>query len=228
MKIRILAGTDCAGRAEGLAVCIDLFRATSTACYVAANGADSIIPLAGLQEAYRLKEKHPGFVLMGERQLRPAPGFDFGNSPAEIENVDFSGRTVIHTTTCGTKGIVRAAGDEVITASFVNCTAVVEYIRRAAPACVSLLALGDPLPGCDVHEDAICAEYISACLQGIPADFASVEELLRKHPSAEKFLNSRFAWTPARDLDLCLALDRFDFVLRREKTEQEYFALKRL
>ena len=57
--------------------------------------------------------------------------------------IDFSGKTVIHTTSAGTQGLVNAVqADEVITGSFVNAEAIVSYIRRQAPAMVSLVSMG--------------------------------------------------------------------------------------
>lgn len=224
MRIRILQGIDMASQAEGLAVAIDLFRATSTLCYLFANGARCVIPLEHLKEAYRMKSQNPDWILMGERKTRPQPGFDFGNSPAEIERIDFSGRTVIHTTTTGTRGIVRAAGEEVITGSFANCAAVVHYLQSRRVDRVSLLALGGR-PEAEPHEDTICAEYIAALLRGDQPDFSSVKDRLRRHSSAEKFFDPEMLWTPERDFDLCLALDRFDFVLRREMSEAGRFVL---
>jgi 2-phosphosulfolactate phosphatase len=58
--------------------------------------------------------------------------FDYGNSPSQIENVDFSDKVVIHTTSCGTQGIVNDINaDGIITGSFVNASAIVKYIKQS-------------------------------------------------------------------------------------------------
>ena len=51
----------------GLAVIIDVFRAFTTAAVVMANGAECIVPVGGLEEAFELRRLHPDWVLMGER-----------------------------------------------------------------------------------------------------------------------------------------------------------------
>jgi 2-phosphosulfolactate phosphatase len=57
-------------------------------CYAFGNGAKNIIPVGDLELAYQLKEQNPSFRLIGERGGVKLPGFDYGNSPTEIENVD--------------------------------------------------------------------------------------------------------------------------------------------
>ena len=93
MQIETLDLIEGAKQARGLAVIIDVFRAFSTACYVVRNGAEEIIPVGDVELAYQLKEENPGCVLMGERKGQKLPGFDYGNSPTEIETVGFSGKS---------------------------------------------------------------------------------------------------------------------------------------
>src|SRR5690606_17237699 len=113
------------------------------ACYVMNNGAKTLIPVGDLDIAYQLKEENPNYILMGEREGIIQPGFDFGNSPSAIESVDFTSKTVVHTTSAGTQGIVNAVGaDEIITGSFVNAQAIIDYIRMKDPAEVSLVCMG--------------------------------------------------------------------------------------
>ena len=77
-----------------------------------------------MQIAYNYKKKDNNFILIGERNGIILPGFDYGNSPSQIENIDFSGKTVIHTTSCGTQGIAGAINaKEIITGSLVNAKA---------------------------------------------------------------------------------------------------------
>jgi len=95
MHIDILDLIEGAKQARGLTVIIDVFRAFSTACYVVRNGASEIIPVGDVELAYQLKEENSDCVLMGERKGKILPGFDYGNSPTEIEVIDFSGKTII-------------------------------------------------------------------------------------------------------------------------------------
>jgi len=114
MQIRILHFADGARQAEGLTVVIDVFRAFSLACYLFQNGAKKIIPVGDMEEAYRLKSQHPEYILIGERNERKPEGFDYGNSPTQIEHISFAGKTLLHTTSAGTQGIVNARHAEEI------------------------------------------------------------------------------------------------------------------
>lgn len=213
MNIRILHLLEGARQATGLTVIIDVFRAFSTACYVFSRGASRIVPVDNLGIAYDLKKKNPEYILMGERKGQMPAGFDYGNSPADIEAVDFSNRTVIQTTSAGTQGITSALNaDEIITGSFVNGKAIVSYIRSKAPDQVSLVCMGhEAVEPSD--EDTLCAEFIRDSLFGVATDFDIIRARLRKCHAAEKFFDPEKTWAPERDFELCLDLGRFDFVL---------------
>ena len=88
-NLNLLAG---AKEARGIAVIIDVFRAFSTACCVMANGAQQIVPVGDIEIARQLKDTNPDHILMGERGGQKPPDFDYGNSPAEIKEVDFGSR----------------------------------------------------------------------------------------------------------------------------------------
>ncbi len=143
MHIDILDLIEGAKQARGLTVIIDVFRAFSTACYVVGNGARQIIPVGDVDLAYKLREENPDYILMGERKGKMLPGFDYGNSPTEIQTVDFSGKTVIQTTSAGTQGFANAKdADALITGSFVNAEAIVAYIKKKSPEKVALVCMG--------------------------------------------------------------------------------------
>ena len=188
MEIEIVYSFQNANTAKGLAVIIDVFRAFSTACFVINNGAKMIISVDDIGLAYNLKKENPDYILMGERHDIVPDGFDFGNSPAEIEKVDFRGKTVIHTTTAGTQGIARAVNaKEIITGSFVNAQAVIDYIKSNKHKIVSLVCTDASTPK---NEDIMCAEYIKSHLEGNPLDFTKIKTHLTNHPCASRFLNN--------------------------------------
>ena len=100
---------------------IDVGAASRRGVYVANCPGQNAIAVAELAKAYALKKANPAWILMGERDGRPPAGFDYGNSPANIEQVDFSHKTIVQTTSAGTQGLVNAVhADEIITGSFVN------------------------------------------------------------------------------------------------------------
>ncbi len=214
MDIKILQLIDGVKQAKGLTVVIDVFRAFSTACYIFANGADKIIPVGDIEVARKLKAENPHFLLVGERKGRKPDDFDYGNSPTQIENVDFTGKTVIQTTSAGTQGIVNAVNaEEIITGSFVNARAIATYVGKRNPKEVSLVAMGSS--GVRItEEDTLCAEFIKNELEGKPNDFSRIVRHLRSCKSAQKFFDPLKDWAPERDFDLCLSLNKFNFVLK--------------
>ena len=227
MQIEILQIISGAKKAKGLTVIIDVFRAFSTACYVMAAGAVKIIPVEHVEEAFKLKGITKGAILMGERQERKVEGFDFGNSPSHILGQDFTGRTVIMTTSSGTRGIANAKlADEIITGSFVNASAVISYIQEKNPAELSLVCMGYE-GHTPTQEDTFFAEYVRDSLLGKKVDFEQMKQTLRTGDGARLLDPANHDWSPATDFDLCLDLDRFDFVLSIEKGK-DYNCLKRV
>ncbi len=214
MRIERLSLISGARRARGLVVVIDVFRAFTTAAYVMANGAERIILVGDLGEAFELKRLHPDWVLMGERGGRRVEGFDYGNSPFEVRDVDFTGRTVIQTTGAGTQGVVNATGAEaILLGSFVMAGAIIRRIRRTRPETVSLVAMGSR--GVEPSaEDELCANYIEAALKGETLDFAEIRRRIRAAPSGAKFFDPAQPQFREEDFHMALDLDRFDFILR--------------
>lgn len=200
--------------ARGIAVVIDVFRAFSVACYATEQGAARIIPMAGIDESLALKRANPHYIAIGERDGRRVEGFDVGNSPTELRALDLRGRTLVHTTSAGTQGLVNAGGAAVvITGSLVNAGAICEYIQRQKPAQVSIVRMGlAARERC--AEDDLCAELLRARLKGEPFDTGGIRDTLRVADAAQKFFDPAATWAPEGDFDLCTELDRFGFVLR--------------
>jgi len=226
MHIEILDLIEGAKQARGLTVIIDVFRAFSTACYVVRNGAAEIIPVGDVDRAYQLKKQNPDYILMGERQGKMLPGFDYGNSPTDIQAVDFAGRTVIQTTSAGTQGFANAKdADELITGSFVNAEAVATYIRKKSPAKVSLVCMGTWAVKPN-DEDTLCAEYIAGRLNHQKLDKKQIYRRLRDSKTARIFFDPAVTWAPETDFDLCLDIGLCDFVLKAESREDDLLVLK--
>lgn len=227
-RTQILHSIEGARQARGLAVIIDVFRAFSVTCYAFANGAERIISVADVEQARTLRQQHPEFMLVGERKGDKPPDFDCGNSPAEMEALDLNGKTIIHTTTNGTQGPSNATeAQEVITGSFVNAAAIVAYIKARKPDLVSLVAMGSSF-GAPAEEDTLCAEYLRASLAGNLPDFAAIKEQLRHSDSAKIFFAPDLAWAPERDFELCLSLNKFDFVLRAQAYQDDLLAWRKI
>lgn len=119
--------------AGGVAVVIDVLRATTTIVHALAAGCKSIRPCTEVEEARQIAgEMRVGKSLLGgERNGSPLPGFDLGNSPGEYTMEICQGRTLVLTTTNGTRTLLRAAeAERVLIAAFVNFSAVCEQLRH--------------------------------------------------------------------------------------------------
>lgn len=152
----------------------------------------------------------------------------FGNSPSQIENIDFSGKTVVHTTSCGTQGIVNAINArEIITGSLVNTTAIVEYIKSSKIDDISLVSLARP--GEELFkEDELCANYIKALLENENIDMEIEIEKLKKSRGARFFDESMQQEFPKRDFYLCTELNKFDFILKATRDTNEMIHIEKV
>lgn len=211
-------------QATGIVVVIDVIRAFSTAAYALAAGAEEILLVSGLEEARQLKASLPGSLIVGEEQGLPVAGFDFCNSPLEMLGVDFRGRTLIQRTSAGTQGVVRSTRAAALLGSSL-------VVAEATAACIHRLAAGHAdaqvtfvltgqRPGGFGDEDAACADLLEARLTGQPVDLGEIERRVRQSPWGQVFADPQRAEFPIQDLELCLAVDRFNFalpVIRRDR-----------
>jgi 2-phosphosulfolactate phosphatase len=214
MRVEISEFVEGAKKARGVAVIIDVFRAFSVSCYAYDAGAERIIATAAVDAAFLLKNKYAGSVLVGERDEKIIDGFDFGNSPTEIIKSDLHGKTVIHTTTAGTQGLVNAvSADIVITGSLVNAGAVVKYIKAIDPEQVSLVAMGYRAIR-SAEEDLLCADMIASWLNDRDFYFDKKISDLKETSGKRFFDRGNIKFSPPTDFFLCTMINKFNFVLK--------------
>ncbi|MGD9648507.1 MAG: 2-phosphosulfolactate phosphatase, partial [Pirellulales bacterium] len=144
-------------------VVIDVLRATTTICAALAAGAHEVLPVAEVATALRLaaQPRPQSTVLGGERGGRPIDGFDLGNSPREYTPQSVGGRTVVFTTTNGTRALEHARrADGVWCGAFVNAAAIV----HAASDRQTLVLLCAGTDGQITREDALLAGCLACRL----------------------------------------------------------------
>lgn len=222
-KVNILHLIEGAKQAEGLTVIIDVFRAFSLECYLYDMGVKEIRPIGSVEDAFVLNKELPGSVLIGERHGKKCEGFDFGNSPSTVRPEEVKGKTILHTTSAGTQGIVNATGaSEIITGSLVNAKAVAEYIKKSQTDTVSLVCMG--YAGVrPAAEDELCAEYIKSLVEGVELpDFEQRIADLQKHGGEHFFDEEQQEVYPKEDFFMCVKYDKFPFVIHVEKDEMGF------
>lgn len=191
---------------------IDTFRAFATTAYLFDAKVARLILTESLDEARRTAGEIDGALLCGENQGIQPPDFDLGNSPSQvIERTDLAERTIVMRTSAGSGSVIAAAAAG---AAPVYATSLVVASATAAavadqPA-VTIVAAG--LNGTEpADEDDATAGLLEALLTGTSHETTSMVDALRIGSGAERLLT-----TPSiddRDLDLCLAVDAFDFAM---------------
>jgi 2-phosphosulfolactate phosphatase len=135
---------------ETLCVVFDVLRATSTFVTALHNGAKAIIPVSEISEAVAIRGKQPDVLLAGERDgvkisvaQTGGTDFDLGNSPREFTPEKTRGRTIVSTTTNGTRALrACACAKSVLAGSFLNLAATAEFIKQLQPTEVLLVCAG--------------------------------------------------------------------------------------
>ena len=116
---------------NSIVVVIDILRATSSITYGIENGAEAIIPVMNVEDCLAYADQ--GYLLAAERNGEVVAGYDFGNSPFSYTAEKVVGKTIVLTTTNGTKAmhLAQERADQVIVGSFLNLSAVCEYLKKA-------------------------------------------------------------------------------------------------
>lgn len=148
---------------DTVCVVFDILRATTSMITALANGAEAILPVAEIPEALVLRQRNPNLLLAGEREglriradLTGSIDFDLGNSPREFIAEKVSGRTIVMTTTNGTRALRASAGARmVLVSSFLNLRATTNWILDRKPSHLIIVCSG-------THEEPALEDILAA------------------------------------------------------------------
>lgn len=114
---------------NSIVVVIDILRATSSIVYGIDNGAEAIIPVAQVEDCLAYAGRD--YLLAAERNGEVVPGYDFGNSPFSYTKEKVAGKTVVLTTTNGTKALhmARESAYQVVMGAFLNLQALCNWLK---------------------------------------------------------------------------------------------------
>lgn len=202
-----------------LVVVVDILRATSCMTAGIAHGVKSITPFMDMEECMLMGAK--GYLTAGEREGKKVDGFDLGNSPFDYMDEKVKGQDVAVTTTNGTVAIEKSKkATEVIIGSFLNLSAVVDYIKSRKENVLILCAgwkgkvnLEDSLfAGALVN--ALKPEFENACDAPMLAETSYLE---MKQNIVQRVQSSSHAKRLNRlnihkDIEFCLQHDEYDVV----------------
>jgi 2-phosphosulfolactate phosphatase len=232
----------------GVAVVVDVLRATTVMVHALASGCEAVIPCLEIEDARAVASGlRPGETLLGgERGGLPIEGFDLGNSPATYTPEACRGRTLVMTTTNGTRAILASLeADRILIAGFVNQRATVdelalEFLKADHGRHVHIVCSGTE--GEVSLEDALLAGALAKSLTDLGTEslggeaplgndsaflvvsqWLEVERYLQKRPLGRLLRLGRGGRNVRRiglepDIDDAARVDRFGLVaeLRRE------------
>src|SRR5438034_5924713 len=115
---------------HAIVVIIDVLRATSTIATALHNGAKCVIPVDSISRCMELGKQIDG-ITAGERDGKIAEGLEYGNSPFEYPGEFIGGKTLVLTTTNGTRLLHMAlekGAKEIITGAFPNLSAICDHL----------------------------------------------------------------------------------------------------
>lgn len=153
--------------AQDVYIIIDLIRATTCMAVILDGGAKRIFAAGSIEQARAARERYPQRLLCGERNVKPLPGFDYGNSPVQFSQSDLRDRELIMTTTNGTRAFHACPPDALrLAGSLYNAEAVTSKaldLATARQVNIHLVCSGErDRFGLD---DAVCAGYLARELQ---------------------------------------------------------------
>jgi len=216
---------------QTVCVVFDVLRATSTMMTALANGAARIIPVAEIEEALAFRND-PGVLLAGERDglrivAHQAGGVDFhlGNSPREFTPAAVRDKTIVITTTNGTRALRACAGAKAIMiGSFLGLGALTEWIRQIRPPHLLIVCAGtiDQTS----YEDTLAAGALSETVwsiyeSGAIADSAVISRQVYQGVARDLVASMRFARNGRRllanpdlkdDVPFCLRENALQFL----------------
>lgn len=204
---------------DSIAVVIDIFRASSSICYGIHNGAEAIIPVSTTTECEEFKDQ--GYLLAAERNGEVVKGFDFGNSPFSYTPEKVQGKTIVLTTTNGTRSVqLSKDAKQVVIGSFLNLTVLCEWLKRQNSSVVLVCAgwkenfsLEDTLfagavveklkENFEIHDDGAVAAMDLYLLAKV-----NLSAYLAKSSHSERLKELKIE----KDIEFCLQLDILDTI----------------
>jgi len=214
-----------------VAVVVDSLRATTTIVHALASGASEVLFFEQIEEARAaaaaLGKAHS--VLAGERGGLPIEGFDIGNSPAECNPQIVKGKTLILTTTNGTRAIKKALPAKmVLIGSMANAKAAADALSRCDDdihflaagsnnswAADDVFSIGYIIENILTKKDLLLEDSAHIAHTYFKANEASSLEVFRRSRSGRALLKIGYD----ADIELSVKADIFDFVpvVDREK-----------
>jgi len=215
---QVVHGLEGAARARGDVVIVDVFRAMTSAAVLLDRGVAPLCWTPDVDEALRWRAEGRVDLCAGEVDGQRPPGFDYGNSPAELVRAPVRGRRVVLSTRAGATGLAAAApsAQRLWGGALVTLEATARCLRSCGAAEVTIVAMGWAGRR-RTDEDELCAQALVDRLHGRPVDGVDMVRRIRASPEARKFGDPLQPWFAAEDREIALDVDRFSFAMAIER-----------
>jgi len=212
---------------EHVTIAVDAIRCSTTIIYAFLGKVKTVIPAETIAEAKKLAKATPNSFLVGEREGVKIRGFDFNNSPMEMENADIRGKSMVITTSHGTKLIKLGMKRSKVTliGALINANACAEAAHRFSTNLQSDIRILIPwMKGGFAMEDLYTAGLISTYLtrRGYKPAFDTVKaaQLIATLPQSKVINEIKSSWSVRRiieigyepDVERCLTFNSTDVV----------------
>lgn len=211
---------------DTICVVFDVLRATSVMVQAMSVGAERILPVGTIEDAVAIWRKSPDLLLAGERhglritaELSGGVDFQFGNSPREFTADKVHGRSIITTTTNGTRALQACRNaSEVLVAAFLNLDKVAQHLLRDEKRSIIIVCSGTGEEA--AYEDtlgagALCDVLLGDRFEGHVVDSANIAQTVYLHEKQDLLAAMNRANNGARLLAMPDLKDDVAFCLRR-------------
>ena len=177
---------------NAITVVIDVIRAFTMTHVAFQRGVERIYLVRTINEALALREVFPDCLLAGERKAKKIEGFDLQNSPAEMDKLNLTGRSMILTTTNGVPAALSALRcGPVLVTGFSNADSTARAVRdyiAEAPVEANINLVGSHPTG---EEDMHCAHYLASLLGrgDLNTSVEATRQGILASTAAQKFLD---------------------------------------
>jgi len=202
-------------QARGTVIVIDVLRAFTTSSVLFNRGVKKIYIVKDKEIALFTKIKYPNTIIFGEKGGRKIKGFDYENSPAEMEKVSVdTNKNFIQRTSSGTRGALSISKnmnvEEIIAGSFTTANYIKNYIKNKDH--VDYLITGSRTPdGGD--EDIALAKFLMNQI-----DLNTAHRMVRESYSSKNYIKN------SKDIEIALNKD-YSFMQRIHRTNNPYILL---
>lgn len=215
VDLHIIQGTAVQYPPADINIVIDVIRAFTVSHVAFLRGAREIFLVNTLEEAFALRDRHPGYLLAGEVDGLPIAGFDLDNSPYTFSRADLANQTLVQKTTNGvTATLLALNADTILVTGLSNAKNAARYARQIA-AGMAHCRINVVASHASDDDDLACAAYIRDHLLGLNAvKLEDIQYRIKTSRPAQKFFDAGKPAFDARELAFCTEEVSCDFVMQ--------------